>query len=62
MTERIVDVLGQWLLRPGPLHARLAAAIREAIERGALANGARLPAERALARMLAVSRSTVAAA
>ena len=62
MTERIVDILGQWALRPGPLHVRLATAFRAAIQRGALPAGARLPAERALARMLAVSRGTVAAA
>ncbi len=62
MTEPLLDALGRWSLRDGSLHARLAAALREAIERGAVADGSRIPAERALARVLGVSRSTVAAA
>jgi DNA-binding transcriptional MocR family regulator len=62
MNGGITAALGPWSARSGPLHGRLTAALRDAIERGALEDGARLPAERALARMLAVSRSTVAAA
>lgn len=62
MTARVITALGQWSQRPGPLHARLTAALHDAIARGELADGARLPAERALARMLAVSRGTVAVA
>lgn len=62
MSGGITASLGPWSTRSGPLHGRLAAALREAIEGGALEDGSRLPAERALARMLAVSRSTVAAA
>ncbi len=54
--------LAGWSLRPGPLHRRLAEALRGAIDRGEIVPGTRLPAERALARMLAVSRGTVVAA
>jgi len=62
MKVGITAALGPWSTRAGPLHVRLTAALREAIESGALEDGSRLPAERVLARMLAVSRSTVAAA
>jgi DNA-binding transcriptional MocR family regulator len=61
MSTGISATLGAWSARPGPLHGRLAAALREAIERGELPDNSKLPAERALARMLSVSRSTVAA-
>jgi DNA-binding transcriptional MocR family regulator len=54
--------LGSWSVGPGPLHRKLASALPEAMERGDLAPGTRLPAERSLARSLAVSRSTVVAA
>lgn len=54
--------LGPWSAGPGPLHRKLADALVTAIERGDLAPGDRLPAERALARGLAVSRSTVVVA
>jgi DNA-binding transcriptional MocR family regulator len=46
----------------GPLYRRLSDAIREAIRRGELPSGTRLPTERALAAELSVSRSTVVAA
>jgi DNA-binding transcriptional MocR family regulator len=59
---QIRDALGEWSTRPGPLYARLAAAIREAIGRGDIPPGAALPPERALAKRLAIGRSTVVAA
>src|SRR5437867_6849138 len=46
----------------GPLYQRLAGALRGAIQRGDLAPGARLPAERLLAEAAGVGRSTVVAA
>jgi GntR family transcriptional regulator / MocR family aminotransferase len=45
--------------RPGPLHMRLAAAIRTAIRSGRLPVGAALPPSRMLAADLSVSRWTV---
>ena len=54
--------LGTWADGGGPLHRKLSEALADAIRRGDLAAGARLPAERTLARNLAVSRSTVVAA
>jgi DNA-binding transcriptional MocR family regulator len=54
--------LGTWAAGPGPLHRKLADALAASIQRGAVAPGERLPAERVLARTLAVSRSTVVAA
>jgi DNA-binding transcriptional MocR family regulator len=59
---RTVDVLGNWAAGPGPLHRKLAAAIKAGIERGELRVGSRLPAERAFAEQASVSRSTVYAA
>lgn len=61
-TTAIVVALGRWSSRGGPLYRQLADAIREAIDRGELAVGTRLPAERTLASLLAVSRTTVVAA
>ena len=46
----------------GALAQRLAHALRRAITAGVIADGVRLPAERALAQALAVSRSTITAA
>jgi DNA-binding transcriptional MocR family regulator len=54
--------LGGWSVGGGPLYVLLAAAIAATIERGDIAPGTRLPAERPLARSLAVSRGTVMAA
>src|SRR5512144_2539293 len=53
------QALGDWSRGEGSLYLRLAGAIRAAIERGDLAAGVRLPAQRVLARWLAVSRTTV---
>ncbi len=54
--------LGSWSTGGGPLYVRLAAALGAAIERGDIAPGTRLPAERPLAQSLAVSRGTVMSA
>jgi DNA-binding transcriptional MocR family regulator len=61
-TSDFANVLGSWGTGAGPLYRRLADSIRRAIESEALAPGGRLPAERWLARRLAVSRTTVVAA
>lgn len=58
----ILGVLGDWSAGSGPLHLRIAGAVRDAIESGALLPGRRLPSERQLADQLAVSRTTVVAA
>jgi DNA-binding transcriptional MocR family regulator len=54
--------LGDWCTGPGALYDQLARAIVQAIRRGELAPGTRLPPERSAATMLAVSRGTVMAA
>ena len=56
------DALGDWSARPGPLYARLAAAIRDAVARGDIPAGGPLPPERSLARRLAIGRTTVTGA
>lgn len=58
----VATALGAWSAATGPLHRKLADSLVAAIERGDLGPGERLPAERTLARSLAVSRSTVVAA
>ena len=58
----VAEMLGEWAVGTGPLYRRLALAIRAAIERGDLQPGDVLPAERTLAKTLAVSRTTVVAA
>ncbi|HET9325863.1 MAG TPA: PLP-dependent aminotransferase family protein [Candidatus Eisenbacteria bacterium] len=57
-TRRFRELLGEWKGGEGPLYQRLADALREAMERGELAMGTRLPAQRQLAEMLGVSRTT----
>jgi DNA-binding transcriptional MocR family regulator len=54
--------LGNWAEGDGPVYRRLAAALRAAIRCGEVGPGERLPAERVLARLLSVSRTTVVAA
>ena len=54
-----LQTLGEWTRADGARYARLAGAIRSAIERGDLAAGARLPAQRVLARWLGVSDTDV---
>src|SRR5215813_7323559 len=61
-TLEFAHLLGRWASSDGPAYQRLAAAIRQAVERGELSRGVRLPAERNLARVLGVSRTTVVAA
>jgi DNA-binding transcriptional MocR family regulator len=56
---RFADRLGPWQDGEGALYVRLAEAIRAAIESGELVSGTRLPAQRILAGMLGVSRTTV---
>jgi DNA-binding transcriptional MocR family regulator len=60
--EAVIDLLGPWAAGPEPLFRQLATALGEAIERGDLRPGDRLPPERDLARALSLSRSTVVAA
>lgn len=57
-----LDALGNWTIHPGPLYRRLATAIKVAVLRGDLTPGTLLPAERQLAKQLAVGRSTVVGA
>ncbi|WP_335936400.1 aminotransferase-like domain-containing protein [Streptomyces sp. PTD5-9] len=47
---------------PGPLYRRLAEGLHDAVRRGEVGAGSRLPAERVLARSLGVSRTTVVGA
>lgn len=62
-TNALLTMIGDWSAGgAGPLHRRLADAIRQAAETGVLPPGSILPAERGLARALIVSRSTVTAA
>lgn len=60
--RRVAEELGDWSAGPGPLFRQLARALGAGIERGALATGERLPAERTLARLLDVGRGTAVAA
>ena len=61
-TSLVGPILADWSRGTGPLHERLAGAIRTAASRGEIEQGSRLPAERDLARLLGLSRGTVAAA
>ncbi len=54
--------LGQWPTGSGPLYVQLAGDLRRMVEAGELGDGDRLPAERALAAELSVSRGTVVSA
>lgn len=58
----LAEVLGDWSVGHGPLYRKLAEALRTTITSGALPAGSRLPSERQLASVLAVSRATVVAA
>lgn len=61
--ERLGMLLAGWAdATHGTLAQQLAHALRGAVQAGVLADGSRLPAERAMAAALAVSRSTVTAA
>ncbi|HZO59443.1 MAG TPA: PLP-dependent aminotransferase family protein [Solirubrobacterales bacterium] len=61
-TNRLLGGLGAWTEGKGPLYRRLAAALRRSIDQGLIPPGTRLPAERALADLIHVSRGTVVAA
>jgi DNA-binding transcriptional MocR family regulator len=58
----LTNLTGDWMTRPGPLYARLSAALLEVIRAGELRPGTRLPAERDLAEAFTVGRTTVVAA
>jgi DNA-binding transcriptional MocR family regulator len=58
----LVELLGPWATGADPLNEQLADALTRAIEVGLLPPGTRLPAERELAKELALSRTTIVAA
>lgn len=60
--DALADMLGGWADGADPLNEQLATAIARAIDLGLLPPGTRLPAERELARALALSRTTIVAA
>lgn len=62
VVHHVVDELGDWAVGTDPLYRLLARAMARAVERGAFAPGQRLPAERALAAAMSVSRGTAVAA
>jgi len=57
-----IALLNHWATGRGPLRDKLAQAIQRVIRTGSLPPGTRLPAERRLARALAISRTTVVTA
>ena len=61
-TWALLEQLGDWQSRRGPLKVRLKAALIDLMLRGELRSGTRLPSERAFAKALAVSRNTVTGA
>ncbi|MGZ4435298.1 MAG: GntR family transcriptional regulator, partial [Trebonia sp.] len=58
----LADLLGRWSAADGPLYRLLASRIGRLADTGSLPPGTRLPPERELAGVLAVSRNTVALA
>jgi DNA-binding transcriptional MocR family regulator len=58
----LADLLGRWSAADGPLYRLLAGRIGRLADAGSLPPGTRLPPERELAAVLAVSRNTVAMA
>lgn len=60
--KRFAEMLSTWPARPGPLHLKLSSAIQDSITQGSLLPGVRLPAERALAHALSISRTTIVTA
>lgn len=62
MPEDLGIALGHWAGGRGPVYRQLADALKAAVTAGDLLPGRQLPAERRLARELAISRSTVLAA
>jgi DNA-binding transcriptional MocR family regulator len=60
--QELIPHLGVWPAGPGPLLHKLARGLVEAIKKGAVHPGIRLPSERSLAQALSISRTTVVAA
>lgn len=60
--KELAGILGPWSQGADPLYKLLASALQKAILAGDITAGSRLPAERPLAQLLAVSRTTVIAA
>ena len=60
--QALADLLGRWSASDGPLYRLLAGRIGRLADTGSLPAGTRLPPERELAAVLAVSRNTVALA
>src|ERR1051325_3308980 len=60
--RELIPHLGTWPTGPGPLQHKLARGLMDAIRKGAVHPGIRLPSERSLAQALAISRTTVVAA
>ncbi len=58
----LADDIGDWSAGGSPLYRLLSTAIARAIERGAVAQGSRLPSERTLAAALSISRGTAISA
>lgn len=58
-TRRLLEILGSWEDREGPRYQRLYRALSDAIRQSDLPAGTKLPAERRLSEVLAVSRATV---
>src|SRR5437016_2657560 len=58
----LIPHLGVWSTGPGSLQQKLARGLVDAIGRGAVHPGIRLPSERSLAQALSISRTTVVAA
>ena len=60
--QELIPHLGVWPTGPGPLQHKLARGLVDAIRKGAVHPGIRLPSERTLAQALSISRTTVVAA
>jgi DNA-binding transcriptional MocR family regulator len=60
--KAFVSILGVWSGGKGSLQRKLTEALMQGVRRGGLAPGVRLPSERALAKALTISRTTVVAA
>ena len=60
--QELMPHLGVWPTGPGPLQHKLARGLVDAIRKGAVHPGIRLPSERSLAQALSISRTTVVAA
>ena len=57
--QELMPHLGVWPTGPGPLQHKLARGLVDAIRKGAVHPGIRLPSERSLAQALSISRTTV---